>query len=107
MLHLICTDFLTELRIERADIDTALLVEFNGSQYNSNFLLKVLRHQSITMPIFQYPSEGEGNLHWRETPREGEGRRVFALFARPESTSPFAFPFHSLGRDWGQLLRHA
>ena len=49
--------------MERADIDTALLVEFNGRQYDTNFLLKVLRHQSITMPIFQYPSEGEGNLH--------------------------------------------
>lgn len=62
-LLLICTDFVTEVRIERADIDTALLVEFNGSQCNTNFLLKVLRHQSITMPIFQYPSEGKGNLH--------------------------------------------
>ena len=95
------------MRIERADIDTALLVEFNGSQCNTNFLLKVLRHQSITMPIFQDPSEGEGNLHWRETPREGEGRRAFRAFRAPGINLRLSFPDHSLGRDWGQLLRHA
>ena len=87
------------------DIDTALLVEFNGSQCNTN--LKVLRHQSITMPIFQDPSEGEGNLHWRETPREGEVRRAFRAFRAPGINFRLSFPFHSLGRDWGQLLRHA
>ena len=93
--------------MERADIDTALLVEFNGRQYDTNFLLKVLRDQSITMPIFQYPSEGERNLHWRETTRKGEGRRAFRAFRAPGINFRLSFPFHSLGQDWGQLLRHA
>ena len=47
------------------------------------------------MPIFQYSSEGESNLHWRETPREGGWRRAFRA---PGINFPFPFPFiHSVG----------
>lgn len=48
------------------------------------------------MPIFQYPSEGEGNLPWRETAREGEGREGLSRF--PREGNPHLLPFHSLGR---------
>ena len=44
------------------------------------------------MPIFQDPSEGEGNLLWRETPREGEGRRAFRAFRAPGINFGFPFP---------------